>query len=121
MRVGDIEDLLGTPARLAIVATVADGAPRTFTALREETGLADGNLHVQTRKLVDGGFLTRQRQRRGGRTVTSFALTAYGRAALEEHVRRLRDAMSPVPAARPESGGERRGELGRRSDPSRVW
>ncbi len=121
VRADDIDDLLGTPARLAIVATMADGAPWTFTALRAETGLADGNLHVQTRKLVDGGFATRERRRKGGRAVTCFTLTARGREALSGYVRRLRDAVGDGSAGRTDGGGERRGELDRRTDPSRVW
>ena len=121
MRADDIDDLLGAPARLAIVATMADGAAWTFTALGEETGLADGNLHVQTRKLVDGGFATRERRRKGGRAVTCFTITERGRTALDDHIRRLRSAVGAVSTGRPDGGTERRGELGRRADPSRVW
>ena len=70
MKFSDMDEMLGTPARLAILATVArppsaeeDGNRWSFMALRRETGLADGNLHVQTRKLVDAGYLSRDQIR----------------------------------------------------------
>ncbi len=99
MKVSDLDDTLGIPARLAIVATVATlpasrGVHRwTFTALRQETGLADGNLHVQTRKLTDAGYLLSQRIRQGNRLVTCFQLTEQGRRALRVLVGLLRDSL----------------------------
>ena len=59
MKVLDIDEMLGVPARLAIIATAAGGERWTFTALGRETGLADGNLHVQTRKLSAARLLAR--------------------------------------------------------------
>ena len=118
MKVQDIDDILGAPARLAIVATAAGGERWTFTALRRETGLADGNLHVQTRKLTTAGYLARERERQGNRTVTCFELTEKGRQAFQNHIRRLNRAL----------GGEGRfgrGDFsekgGRGQDKSQVW
>jgi|GEM_PF-418213 len=100
MRAHDIDEMLGTPARLAIVATVADDDCWTFTRLREATGLADGNLHVQARKLVDAGFLAAGKVRQKGREVTSFQLTATGRERFRAHIRRLRQALAQSPHSR---------------------
>ncbi len=94
MKVLDIDDILGAPARLAIIATAAGGERWTFTELRAETGLADGNLHVQTRKLTSAGYLAREQERRGNRTVTCFELTEKGRQAFQNHIRRLSRALS---------------------------
>lgn len=47
MKACDMDEMLGTTARLAIVLTLADGREQIFTALREKTGLADGNLHAR--------------------------------------------------------------------------
>jgi len=110
--------MLGAPARLAIIATVADGARWTFTALRSETGLADGNLHVQTRKLTSAGYLAREREQQGNRTVTCFELTERGRMAFREYLRRLDRALAG-------DGRFARGDLSGKSglgrDKSRVW
>ena len=118
MKVSDLDDALGTPARLAIVATLVQGPRLTFTALGEETGIADGNLHVQTRKLMDAGYLTAERVKQGGRAVTRFELTERGRLCFLEHVRRLRDAIDgPYGKVR----GAVEGESTARGDQSRVW
>ncbi len=120
VRVADINDLLGAPARLAILATLADGGPWTFTALRDETGLSDGNLHVQTRKLAQTGYVADSRVRQGNRTVTCFELTVTGRQVIEDHVRRLQNALSGR-RADTTVRARRGGELGSAADASRVW
>ncbi len=120
MNVADIDELLGAPARLAILTTVADGGRWTFTALREATGLADGNLHVQTGRLTDAGYLAASRTRRGNRTVTCFQLTSAGRRVMEDHVHRLAAALSTHHEA-PRVRAQRGGELGPAGDASRVW
>jgi DNA-binding MarR family transcriptional regulator len=118
MKLTELDEALGVPARLAIVATLARAQRLTYTALREETGLADGNLHVQTRKLIAAGYLTRERVQQGGRSATRFELTERGRLNFLEYVRRLREAAEgPFAAGKGPAGGTER----RPADPSRVW
>jgi DNA-binding MarR family transcriptional regulator len=118
MKLADLDEALATPARLAIVATLARAQRLTYTALREETGLADGNLHVQTRKLIAAGYLTREPVQQGGRPATRFELTERGRLNFLEYVRKLREAAEgPFGAGRGAAGAEGR----RPADPSRVW
>jgi len=99
MKAKSLDEMLAAPARLAIVATVATlpaqrGVRRwTFTALRQETGLADGNLHVQARKLTEAGYLHRHQVQQGNRQVTCFDLSDRGRRALRLFVGQLRDAL----------------------------
>ena len=119
MKVSDLDDTLGIPARLAIVATLARGQRLTFTALGEQTGIADGNLHVQTRKLIDAGYLTAERVKQGGRAATRFELSERGRLSFLEHVRKLQEAAEgPFGAAR--AARDESGPIGR-DDRSRVW
>lgn len=118
MKVRDIDDILGVPARLAIIATAAGGDRWTFTELRAETGLADGNLHVQTRKLTAAGYLARERTKQGNRMVTCFELTERGRQAFQNHIRRLSRALAG-------DGRFARGDFSDRTGPGRdksqVW
>jgi DNA-binding MarR family transcriptional regulator len=116
MHVRELDEMLGAPARLAIMATVMDGQRWTFTALKAETGLADGNLHVQTGKLTAARLLARERIERGRRTVTGFEITEKGRRVFQEHLRRLKEAAEPrtgTPAERSRPAGP--------GDTSRVW
>lgn len=116
MHVRELDDLLGTAARLAIMATVMDGQRWTFSALGRETGLADGNLHVQTGKLTAARFLAREKTTRGNRTVTAFEVTEKGRRVFREHVRRLGEAADP------RSGGPvEKLRPNRMGDGSQVW
>ncbi len=112
MNARTLDSLLGTPARLAIVATLADGSDRTFSELKTATGLADGNLHVQTGRLTEAGYLRLRREKRGGRTVTCYRLEDEGLAALRRLSDRLLQAISGVRPVRTERGDR---------DQSRVW
>lgn len=118
MKVQEIDEMLGTPARLAIIATAAGSERLTFTELRRETGLADGNLHVQTGKLTAAGYLDRERERQGNRMVTCFELTERGRQAFQNHLRRLGRALTG-------DGRFARGDFSDRTGPGRdksqVW
>lgn len=124
MKAREIDNLLGTPARLAIVASLAGAGPLTFTQLRQETGLADGNLHVQTRRLLEAGYLSSGKKPSGGRTLTVFQLTADGMARYRSHVRLISQPLGgqiyTLSAAVPRR--ERSAPEPRRSkDDSQVW
>ena len=93
MHIRQIDERLAIPARLAIVTALADGCWHTFSDLRQETGLADGNLHVQCRKLVDADYLEAEKQKHGNRRVTCFRLTKVGRQRLLAHIRALNEAV----------------------------
>jgi len=128
MKYSDVDEMIGTPARLAILATAArppsteeDGKSWSFMALRRETGLTDGNLHVQTGKLVDAGYLARDHSRRGGRTVTCFELTEAGRSALQTLIARLRAAVEGPARPRVEERAPKPPRRGEPIDDSRVW
>jgi DNA-binding transcriptional ArsR family regulator len=118
MKVSALDPLLGTPARLAVMATLADGRDWTFTELREATGLADGNLHVQTAKLAEGGYLRIRKVKRDGRTATCFRAEDEGLEALRRQVEKLQRALDgerpAKPAGRKPAGGKPAGS-------SRVW
>jgi len=125
MKSDDLDEMLGTPARLAIIATTATlpaqvGERRwTFTALRRETGLADGNLYVQTRKLIAAGYLHKHRIEQGNRRVTCFDLTDRGRRALRVFIGLLRDALEGGSGFSDLSADAPR--MSRRADSSQVW
>lgn len=121
MNARDIDDLLGAPARLAIVATLAGVDALAFTDLGRETGLADGNLHVQTRKLLGAGYITGSKGRRGNRPVTSFSLSELGRERFREHVRRLAAAGRLDWLDGDGTPGRPRPRRSRNKDDSQVW
>ncbi len=106
---------LTSPARLSIIAALVNNEQLSFTELKMETGLADGNLHIQTKKLEENGYLLKTKRPKAGRQVTCFSLSSDGLAAFELHIRKLQRILDDrAPVSRPVSRKEYQ-------DESRVW
>ena len=109
------DEIISAPCRLGILATLVPGAAVSFTAMKAATSLSDGNLHVQTRKLAEVGYIKITKTMKGRRTVTEFRITDLGRERLRLHVMKLQqilDAESSAEGAAPRAG---------RADDSAVW
>ena len=107
--------MISSPARLAILAALVPGEAVTFSEMKQQTGLADGNLHVQTGKLVEAGYVDSRKGMRGRRQVTEFRLTELGLERFRLHVRKLQSVLeSEAGVIKPVLASERR-------DDSEVW
>jgi len=106
------DEMITSPARLAILAALVPGPPIRFSDMKAATGLADGNLSVQTKKLADAGYLEILKSPQGRRSVTEFRLTGLGLERFQLHVRKLQKVLAGVsrPVPRPA-----------RPDDSAVW
>ena len=82
--------------------------------MRAETGLTDGNLHVQTHKLAAAGYLEIRKALQGRRSVTEFRLTKLGLERFQLHVLKLQRVLLT------ETGLPRLSEA-RQADDSMVW
>ena len=109
------DEMISSPARLAILAALVPGAPVCFKEMKAATGLADGNLHVQTHKLADAGYLQIGKVRQGRRSVTEFRLTELGLERFRLHVRKLQQVLDA------EAGVTRPVLPAERPDDSAVW
>jgi DNA-binding PadR family transcriptional regulator len=107
--------MISAPCRLGILATLIPGLPVTFTEMKDATSLSDGNLHVQTRKLADVGYITIDKTSRGNRTVTEFRITDLGLERLRLHVMKLQQILDA------ESTTKASGRSDTRRDDSAVW
>jgi len=109
-----IDEMISAPCRLGILATLVPGEPVSFTEMKAATSLSDGNLHVQTRKLADVGYIDINKVRRGRRAVTEFSITDLGLERLRLHVMKLQKVLDAE---------TRRPRTSRRSrrDDSAVW
>ena len=115
MRVADLDENLGAAARLAVMASLYPGTPLSFRALKGETGIADGNLHVQTGRLADAGYLTITKVPQGRRTQTTFRITEEGSLRFRIFTQRLASVVDGAEGAIiPQPARER-------YDRSRVW
>jgi DNA-binding MarR family transcriptional regulator len=103
-------------SRLAIMACLASGEPMSFTELSKASGLADGNLHVQTRKLEQAGYLSSKRVPGGGRRGrTEYQITAQGERRYRQLIATLEQSLERRPAPRSTANS-----VGNKDD-SRVW
>jgi len=102
-------------SRLAIMACLANGEPMSFTELSKAAGLADGNLHVQTRRLEEAGFLTITRAGQGRRGRTMYRITEPGERRYRRLIATLEQSLErpPTPRAATAPPGNK--------DGSRVW
>lgn len=84
-----LDPLLHERGRLAIVAVLAAVDGLTFTELRDELEMTDGNLSVHLQKLEDRGYITIEKQFVGRRPQTTCRITASGQAALTRYLNHL--------------------------------
>ncbi|MBT8090688.1 MAG: transcriptional regulator [Gammaproteobacteria bacterium] len=109
------DEMISAPCRLGILATLVPGESVSFTAMKAATSLSDGNLHVQTRKLADVGYIEIKKIPKGRRSVTEFRLTELGLERLRLHVMKLQKVLDA------EAGAKRPAHRARQPDDSAVW
>ncbi len=107
--------MISAPCRLGILATLVPGVPVSFTDMKAETSLSDGNLHVQTRKLADIGYIEIGKGKKGRRTVTEFRITELGLERLRLYVMKLQAVLDAGTSAPPA------GSRSERRDDAAVW
>ena len=109
--------MISAPCRLGILATLVPGEPISFTAMKAATSLSDGNLHVQTRKLADVGYINISKVKKGRRSVTEFRITELGLERLRLHVMKLQAVLDAETGATTQPAAPSPA----RSDDSVVW
>jgi len=109
------DEMISAPCRLGILATLVPGAAVSFTEMKAATSLSDGNLHVQTRKLAEVGYIRIDKVRRGKRSVTEFSITDLGLERLRLYVVKLQQVLDgETGTSRPTAGS-------RQQDDAAVW
>ncbi len=115
----NFDEMISAPCRLGILATLVPGAPVSFTEMKTATSLSDGNLHVQTRKLADVGYIKINKVMKGRRTLTEFRIAELGRERLRLYVMELQRILSPEKKTK--QAVKRPTQRPIRRDDSAVW
>ena len=110
-----IDQIISAPCRLCILAALVPGNALSFTEMKATTSLSDGNLHVQTRKLADVGYIAINKIKKGRRSVTEFHITELGRERLVLHITKLQSLLNMDTGTRVPS------QAASQSDDSAVW
>ena len=91
-----IDDLIHSRIRLAVMSVLAVVEQAEFTFLRNQINATDGNLSVHLRKLEEGGYIEVNKQFEGRKPVSRYALTEPGRKAFQNYIAQLEGMIRPI-------------------------
>ncbi len=86
----DLDPLLHSQLRLAIVSLLINYREANFTFIRMNTGATDGNLSVQINKLKEAGYISVKRRFTDNYPETICKMTPKGIKAFEEYVENIK-------------------------------
>lgn len=88
-----LDDIIHSRIRLAIMALLASLETAEFTYIREKTGATDGNLSVHLKKLEEAEYISVTKTFVDRKPVTIYTLNKKGRKAFELYVERLEQLL----------------------------
>ncbi len=97
----ELDPLLHQPLRTQLVAFLAGAGEQTFSDLKRQLGVSDGNLDAHLKKLLAADYVAVRKETGKGRPQSFFVLTPDGRQALNGYIRALQRLL-PIDAPRSE-------------------
>lgn len=91
----DLDPLLHSQLRLAIVSLLVGVKKAEFTFLKEKTSATAGNLSVQLQKLKEAGYIDIEKTFKDNYPQTNCCITKNGLKAFEEYVKALKKYLHP--------------------------
>ncbi len=85
----ELDPVLHSQLRLAIVSLLIDVESAEFTWLLEKTGATNGNLSIQLTKLKENGYIEVVKSFRNNYPLTSCSITKQGKEAFHNYVKAL--------------------------------
>jgi DNA-binding MarR family transcriptional regulator len=93
-RFKELDPVLHSQLRLAIISLLAGIEMAEFTYLREQTGATAGNLSIQITKLKEAGYIEVTKKFRNNYPQTLCSITPFGQKKFAEYVNALKDYLS---------------------------
>jgi len=90
----ELDPILHTPLRLAIVSLLISAKEAEFTFIKEKTNATAGNLSVQVSKLKEAGYIDVVKQFRDNYPLTICKITPEGVRAFETYVKNLQSYLN---------------------------
>ena len=94
-RFNDLDPILHSQLRLAVMSLLMNSEDAEFTYIREQTGATAGNLSIQITKLKEAGYIGVIKKFRNNYPQTLCSITKIGRQKFAEYVNDLKDYLSP--------------------------
>jgi DNA-binding MarR family transcriptional regulator len=90
----DLDPLLHSQLRLAVMSLLMTLESAEFTFLKEKTNSTAGNLSVQLDKLSEAGYIAVEKSFKGKKPLTTCKVTAKGIKAFEDYVSTLKQYIN---------------------------
>lgn len=90
----ELDALLHQPLRTQLVAFLAAAGELTFSDLKRQLEVSDGNLDAHLKKLLAAEYVAVRKESGQGRPQSFFVLTPKGLAALNTYVQTLQRLLS---------------------------
>lgn len=90
----DLDPLLHSQLRLAVMSLLISVESAEFTFLKEKTNSTAGNLSVQLDKLSEAGYIHVEKSFKGKKPLTTCKVTKKGIKAFEEYVNTLKQYIN---------------------------
>ena len=91
----DLDPILHSQLRLAIMSLLISVKEAEFTFLKDKTGATAGNISVQIQKLKDANYIDVTKQFKDNYPQTLCKITPAGITAFEEYVKNLQQYLKP--------------------------
>jgi DNA-binding transcriptional ArsR family regulator len=82
----ELDPVLNTPVRLAVVSVLMKVKQADFNTLMEATQTTQGNMSHQLKRLNDEGYISIEKTFKGNYPLTVCTLTKKGKHAFEQYV-----------------------------------
>lgn len=89
----DLDPLLHSQLRLAIVSVLVAVKDAEFSFLKEKTGATAGNISVQLSKLKEAGYIEMEKSFRDNYPLTTCKITKKGKTAFENYVKDIQSYL----------------------------
>ena len=90
----DLDPILHSQVRLAVMSLLISVKEAEFTFLKEKTNATAGNLSVQIQKLKEAGYIEIIKQFKDNYPQTICKITITGLSAFEEYVKNLQSYLT---------------------------
>jgi DNA-binding MarR family transcriptional regulator len=93
MEFKDLDPILHSQLRLAVISLLISVKEAEFTFIKEKTNATAGNLSVQINKLKEAGYIEVIKQFKDNYPQTTCKITPQGVKAFEEYVKNLQSYL----------------------------
>jgi DNA-binding MarR family transcriptional regulator len=91
----DLDPLLHSQLRLAIISMLVGSEKVEFTYVQEQTKAAPGNISIQVKKLQEAGYIKVEKTFKNNYPKTMLSITDKGVKAFESYVNDLKKYINP--------------------------